>query len=658
MMRSVVALLLCCLVFDQLTAQSGKTRPNAEAKAITVFSVNKKPVSADEFIYLYRKNHQHKPEDFTPEKVQEYLDLFINFKLKVEEAKKRGLDTTKAFHKEFNSYKEELRKPYLPDHALSDSLTRLTYERLKEEIRASHILINLKPDATPQDTARAYARIMEVRSKALDGQDFGSLAMQYSEDPSAKMNKGDLGYFTALQMVYPFENAAYETKVGRVSTPIRTRFGYHLVKVEDRKPSRGEVEVAHIMIRTGEASNEEKARNTIFEIHDQLRGGVKWDELCKQYSEDPGSKDNGGRLRPFGVGAMASIPAFEQVAFSLQEPGEISDPFQSQYGWHIMRLENKIPLASYDDMASSLKARVNRDERTQISRQALQTKLRKEFNLTESTEIKSKVMLLADSTLITGKWKVPSNPVLEREWLVSIAEKKVLVRDFIKYVQQQQRPATMVPEKYMDQLYSQFIDVKIAEALEERILTQHPDYGMLLKEYYEGILLFDIMEKEVWNRASEDSVGQWKYFQANTSRYQAGERLQGILYSSASADLIVQLHELLETGSDSVTTENFIKTNKIREERGSYEKEEKPILSKIPWSVGLHSAENNGMYYLARITAMRQPGPKSFKEARPGLISDYQTYLETNWLASLRKKYPVKVNEKGKKYVLGQLQQP
>ena len=272
---SLSLLLLSCLAQTQNPKET-----------VNLFTVNKKPVTVNEFVYLYKKNHQNPQQDFTPEKINEYLDLFVNFKLKVEEAKRRGLDTTKVFLNEFNGYKDELRKPYLPDSKIIDSLTQLTYQRMQEEINASHILVSLKPNPSAEDTAKAYARIAELRDRVLRGEDFSQLAADVSDDPSARQNKGNLGYFTAMQMVYSFETAAYTTKVDEVSQPVRTRFGYHILKVFDRRPSRGEVEVSHIMIRTGGAKDNDQVKNTIFDVHDQLQAGVSWDELCKQYSED------------------------------------------------------------------------------------------------------------------------------------------------------------------------------------------------------------------------------------------------------------------------------------------------------------------------------------------------------------------------------------
>ncbi|MDH4058971.1 MAG: peptidylprolyl isomerase, partial [Cyclobacteriaceae bacterium] len=266
-MRSVISVLLV------LGSSMGWSQVLKKKSAEEVlFSVNDQKVLTNEFTYLYKKNHQNEREDYKKEKVEEYLNLFINFKLKVEEARTRGYDTTRAFISEFNGYKEELRRPYLPEGKMLDSLVRLTYNRLTEEVRAAHILIMVKPDAPPQDTLVAFNKIMEVKSKALAGEDFGTLASTYSEDPSAKTNNGDLGYFTAMQMVYSFENAAYSGKPGSVAGPIRTRFGYHLLNIDDRRPSRGEVEVSHIMIRSGK--DDPKSKNLVFEIYDQLKGGV------------------------------------------------------------------------------------------------------------------------------------------------------------------------------------------------------------------------------------------------------------------------------------------------------------------------------------------------------------------------------------------------
>lgn len=635
--EKAITAVVCLIFFSAAHAQQANSSE-------TLFSVNKRPVSIAEFVYLYRKNHGHKPEEFTKEKIEAYLDLFINYKLKVEEALFRRMDTTSTFRKEFQTYREELLKPYMPDSKLIDSLVALTYERLREEVNASHILIQVPPDASPEDTLEAYQQILEIRKKALKGEDFGTLAAQYSQEPGAQATKGNLGFFTAMQMVFPFEQAAYLTPVGGISEPVRTQFGYHIVKVLDRKSSRGEVEVSHIMIRTGD-KDEHIARNMIFDIYDQLQKGMSWEELSAQYSEDPNSKDKGGRLRPFGVGAMASVPEFQDMAFSLQKPGEISDPVQTQFGWHILRLESRIPLPPFEEMKPSLTQRVARDERVTISKEALRRRMRAEFNYQENPSGVGKALALADSVLNADASSIDAPGDVE---LFTMQGRSYRLKDFLSFIKRE-RPAL----KSSEEILTHYVDRMQNELLEEKVKRESPDYSWLLKEYYEGILLFEIMEEEVWNKAMEDSVGQRSYFEQHASGYNAGERIVGKIFSSQAQGPLEELRDLL-TGQGAATKE-FLATNRIRQDSGSFERKDRAIFSKIPWSAGLHLTEHNGVNYLIQVQKMLPPGPQSFEEARADVITDYQTFLEDSWISKLKRKFGVKVDKKAKKKALEQL---
>jgi peptidyl-prolyl cis-trans isomerase SurA len=352
---------------------------------------------------------------------------------------------------------------------------------------------------------------------------------------------------------------------------------------------------------------------------------------------------------------MSAVPEFERTAFYLQKPGEISDPFQTQYGWHIIRLEGKIPLPSLEEITPSLKTRVARDERTDLSKQTLQAKLRKEFGLKENAEVKAKLMALADTNLVKGKWK-PAGPAnAGKEILFTLQGKGYSLKDFLRYVEANQRSSTLVPEKYLDLLYQQFIDTTILKLLEERISAQHPEYRYLLQEYYEGILLFDVMEKEVWSKASLDSIGQQSYYEGHKADYNTGERARVAFYSSTSNQFSEPLKHLIQEGSETKLQE-FISKHKIKVEVGYFKKDERAVLQNVPWAKGVYSTENNGIYYLAWLKDILPPGPMSFEEARPAVISDYQAFLEKNWVEQLKKKYSVKINEKGKQYILQQLQ--
>ncbi len=630
----------------------GQSAKATETKPLPIFVFGSTTINTDEFLYLYRKNHQKK-EDFTDVKIQEYLDLFINFKLKVAEAYQRGFDTTAAFKKEFGSYKEELKKPYQAGKDDLDKLTHEAYERLGEEVKASHILISIKQDPSPADTLEAYQKISEIRNKLIAGSDFQALAREFSQDPSAKANGGDLGYFTAMQMVYPFEQAAYTTTVGEISPLVRTRFGYHILKIQDRRKSKGEIEVSHILLRTG-TSNDGKVKNSIFEIYDQLKGGRNWDELCKEFSEDTNTKNSGGRLRPFGVGALASVPEFEAVSFSLQQPGEISDPFQSGVGWHIIRLEKKIPLPPFKEMEASLKRRVSRDERLQISQTALITKRKKEFEFIEMLPTKQYIFSQADSSLIKGNWNYTGIEEEKAKPLFSLQSKNIFLNEFIAYIIANQTKNALSPSAYMTLLYDKFINESMNIIEEQKLIAENVDYRLLLNEYKEGILLFEIMEREVWNKASEDSLGQHIYYNEHQDKYKAGDRIEARIFSTSDKAFLDEIGMKIEKG-DTLRKEDLKKFKSIQNNR-AYEKGDNKVIDRINWVIGVQKTEADGMHYLVEVNRLRPPGGKSFEEARASIISDYQDALEKAWVAQLRQKYPVKINKKGKKLVIAELQ--
>jgi len=645
-MRIIVSVLIVFLTFTAIA------QVKLEKKNLTLFTVNNAEVTTDEFLHLYRKNSLNKAEDSKEESVKEYLDLLVNFKLKIAEAHARGLDTTQKFNKEFKTYREELKRPYRAEPDALDKLTKDTYQRLTEEVKASHILIMVKPDSPPSDTLAAFEKITMARNRVMQGESFEKVAGEISEEPSAKYNFGSLGYFTAMQMVYPFEEAAYQTMPGEISSIVRTQFGYHILKVYDRQPARGEVEVSHILLRTN-VPDDNKVKGRIFEVYDQLKAGRNWEEVCKEYSDDAATKNTGGRLRAFGIGALASVPEFEATAFAMKQAGDISDPFQSNIGWHIIRLEKKIPLLSFSEMEPALKRRLNRDERLQISKQALSDKRKREYEFSEDRAVKDKIFALADSTLIKSKWHFPRSEELNSQAVFTILGKPTLASEFVQYIQVNQTSVNMTPPAYMKQLYDGFAEDKILEAEEEKLQREHPEFKSLLTEYREGILLFDIMEKEVWNKASEDSVGQRKFYEENKTKYQAGDRLEARIFTASDKAIITGIMTKVNSG-DSIGNDDLKKFKSIQPFR-LYERKDSKVIDRINWSAGLQEAEVDGQFYLVEVKRLVAPGVKSFEDARSSVISDYQDYLEKAWLNELRKKFPVKMNNKGKKFVLTEL---
>jgi peptidyl-prolyl cis-trans isomerase SurA len=349
---------------------------------------------------------------------------------------------------------------------------------------------------------------------------------------------------------------------------------------------------------------------------------------------------------------MGAVPEFEKAAFELQKVGDISDPIMTQYGWHILRLERKIPLGSLEALSPSLKTRVARDERTSLSKQVLQDKLRLRFGFKENQVEKERVLAAADSSLLKGQWKVPAGKNTEPLFYLGTVFRPI---DFFSYVQENQRPHAGPSSRYMEELYNNFVESNIMELVEQDIIKKTPTYSYLLKEYYEGILLFEIMEKEVWNKASNDSTGQRAFFQANLAKYQAGERAKAVIYEASSREALTTLEGLVKAG-DERKIQEFVIESKSKMEAGYFKKDEKEVFGKISWAKGVYSAENKGIYYLAWIKDILPPGNMSFEEARPAIISDYQADMEKKWLEQLKKKYSVKVNGKGKQHVIQTLQ--
>lgn len=512
-----------------------------------MFTVQDDPTSLKEFLYVYNKNNFASDSLNRQEDLREYLDLYVNFKLKVKEAKEAGMHTQKAFIDELSGYKKQLAKPYLTEKAVTEKLIQEAYERLSTEVNASHLLLGIKANPEPADTLAAYDKLMQLRDRALAGEDFHALARKYSEDPSAGMNGGNLGYFTAMQMVYPFENAAYQTQVGEISMPVRTNFGYHLVKVHHKRPSQGKLKVAHIMVRQEENSSAEEVaagKEKIEEIYKRLKEEGDWARLAAQFSEDRSTRNKAGELDWFGTGSM--VPAFEEAAFALKQKGQISAPVRTPYGWHIIRLLERQGLAPLEEMREELQARVSRDSRAQLQETALLKRLRKENNLVEKQGNIEAVISKADSTLLWGQWKYEADSLEAASLLFSINEEPFTFSDFHAWLADHAKAVYHVSaEQYMKNLFEDWQKQELLAYEEAHLEDKYEEYRMLVQEYHDGILLFQLMDEKVWTKALEDTAGLQAFFQANRSNYQWEERVEGTLFSASGQDVLRELSEKL-----------------------------------------------------------------------------------------------------------------
>ncbi|MBC8083677.1 MAG: peptidylprolyl isomerase, partial [Hymenobacter sp.] len=547
-----------------LLAACQATKPTTTANQPAVETLGVTPVPAGEFAYVYRKNNSSAPEFGTRPSVTEYLDLYTNFKLKVMEAEVRGLDTTQAFKQELNGYKQQLAQPYLTEKSVTDQLVREAYERMSKEVNASHILVRLPPEPTPTDTLTAYQKVTALRQRVGGTGSFEQVAREVSEDPSARENGGKLGYFTAMQMVYPFETAAFKTPVGQVSQPVRTRFGYHLIKVNDIRPAQGEIKVAHLMIRATPGmpkADSVTAKKKIDELYSRLtQRKENWEKLVAQFSEDAGSAANGGELPPFGTGRM--IPSFEEVAFKLTTPGQIARPVQTPYGWHVIKLIEKQPVPTFEAMEPTLKSKVAKDSRSELNKAAFLKRVRTENQFTENPAGKEYAFSKVDTSLVNGRFKyaAPAAPAPtgktskkveagDGQMLFSIQGKPYTATDFLTYAQQNQRARPGAEPRFVaQQVYDQYVEQSLTEFEKNNLETKYEDYRMLVKEYRDGILLFQLMDEKVWSKAIEDTVGLQKYFTENQAKYQWEDRAQGTVISAATPALLTQARQQLTAG--------------------------------------------------------------------------------------------------------------
>ena len=610
-------------------------------------------VTKSEFLQIYLKNNNAPKYDQAS--LDEYMELFTKFKLKVAEAEKLGYDTIPRLKKELAGYQNQLALPYLIDSAQNEVLVKEAYDRLKNEVRASHILIRMESNASPEDTLRAYNQLLTLKARIEKGEDFAYVARgkNGSEDPSVTENGGDLGYFTAFQMVYPFEEQAYNTPVGSVSEPFRTRFGFHILKVTDKRAARGTIKVAHLMIaaRKDQSTNEqiEAARKKADELYTKIQNGENFENLVNQFSDDPSSNGNGGILPIFGSGTTTRmVSEFEDAAFSLKNDGDISEPVQTDYGFHIIKRIELTGISSYDDLEKELQGRVNRDSRSKKTQASFVAKLKKEYNYKDKTRKSIKWFNEnLDSSYFVGRWNADD---LKTDKVMFIIDgEKFHQQQFATYLESNFRnirrdlPATVVKNQFTAWEKEMILSLEKAKLSEK-----HPEYKALMTEYHDGILLYEIMSDKVWNKAMNDTSGLMNYFHSNRANYVWGERVNAVAYECLNMDVANSVYKMLSNGisEDSiVSTINAdselnlrIRNNKFEVDKTSYIKDNLSDGLNMPY-------ESEGKYYVVNVKEHLPSVQKEFHEARGAITSDYQNHLEKEWLKELNAKHSVKVHK-------------
>lgn len=619
--------------------------------------INGKPVTKSEFERIYHKNNTL--ENSSDQKqVRDYLTLFINFKLKVTEAEHLGLDTLESFRNELQGYRDQLAKSYLKDTVTEEEYIQQEYERLKWEIKASHIFVRCTPDASPEDTLKAWNKLAEASRRIQKGESFEKVARELSEDPSTAPNGGSLGYFTALSMIYPFESAAYNLQPGKISAPVRTNAGYHLIKVFDRRPSRGEIRVAHIMKAVPRGSSDSiyaRAEKEITALYDSLLAGMDFAGLASRHSDDKYSGMQGGELPWFAAGRM--VPEFQEAAFALTNPGEISKPVRTPFGYHIIKLIDKRSLAPYDELRLKIKNQIAQTGLSSYIQEAGIRKLKAEYGFTENPDALRQFYQLVDTAFLKNKdqWTIDHFQSLG-QWLFTIGNKRFTQQDFAQYILEKGTNRKRYnPYYFVSSLYKEFTNAMIEQYQKNTLEEKYPEFRYLMQEYHDGILLFDLTDKMVWSKAATDSAGLEAFYRKNMKKYQWGERLDVAIYTCKDSSTALKAIRLAPERERKKRTADWLAgkvcpedstRSCVKIEEFKVEKGDNQLVDMAGWSTGTSGLiPYNGKVVFVVKRKRIPPAQKTLQEARGLVIADYQDELEKRWIEELKAKYKVEINE-------------
>jgi peptidyl-prolyl cis-trans isomerase SurA len=641
---------------------------NAQSKLDkqVLMTIGDQDITAKEFCDVYYKNNL-KSDVIEKKSVDEYLELFTTFRMKVMEAERMKLDTSAKFQKELAGYRKQLAKPFMSSDDITDELIQEAYQRKLKDIRASHILVRCDKNALPSDTLKAYNKAMEIRKKALaKDADFGALADQYSDDPSAKGmkatdqtparpgNHGDLGYFTVFDMVYPFETGAYNTKEGDISMPVRSDFGYHIIKVYSITDAMGSVQAAHIFLQLpfdasaeDEAAMKQKADNIYKEL--MAQNGKNWNEMVKQYSDDKGTVARNGALSSFTVSRI--VPEFIEACKSL-EIDQIAKPVRTNYGYHIIKLLSKSGVGSFEKESNGLSERIEKDQRSKKSEEMVLKQVKSEYKFKQNDKNLEAFMATIDSTILRKAYE-PAADVDLNATLFSLENTPTKVKDFVAYIKEKMTMQKYVtPATYAYQLYESFRNETILDYGDAHLEDKYPEFKALVQEYKDGIMLFDLMDREVWDKAVKDTVGLKEFHERNAAKYMWGDRVQASIITVTRPESLPKVKALLDSGIELDSLRNAIQRDSIGYafvRKGYYQKGDNQYVDQTEWKVGVRNEIPSTVDQSTTIVCIREvrkPEPKTLKEARGLVTSDYQVELEQKWVKSLKERYPVKINEK------------
>ena len=615
----------------------------------TILKIDNQTVDKTEFEQIYWKNKKEKIA--TKQDLDEYIKLFVNFKLKVIAAEELGLDTTKKFIDELSGYRIQLEKPYLIDTSINEDLVNEAYYRTINEVNASHIMTKLGPNPSSEDTLKAYNKILDIRNKIVSSNiGFEEAAEELSEDPYARSSKGNLGYFNAFKMLYSFECAAYNTPVGKVSDIVRTKYGYHIVKPNSIRKAKGRVKTSHIMITTNLKNENNLSKEKINSIYkDLVEKNKTFEELAIQFSEDRKSAKNKGEIGWINSGGNY-YPAFEEAVFSLKTDGEYSKPFKTPNGWHIVKRISYEPIGDLKSMSYSLKNKIQKDARAQKTKSSFLNKLKTEYQLKKMLNTKELISILKNKKF--NYENIESNKNLKNinNAVLTFSNISYTNYDFIKYLEKSKLIVKdKIEENSIKQKFEKFINQNLIAFEKTQLETKHPDFKALMKEYRDGILLFEISDQNIWTKAIKDTAGLKEFYSSNTNTWKWPNRVSGTVFTSESKKTINKVKSLKlkkSLSNDSIMSilnaENLFNLkyeNKIIDDYNKYGTSFEDL------EKGLNGPFNHQEKWILIYVKDKLPKRnKKLKEAEGIIVSAYQNYLEEQWISSLKKNHSISIN--------------
>ena len=616
----------------------------------TLLSINGKEVSVSEFVNVYEKNLDL-VQDLEQKKIDNYLPLFISYKSKLMQAKELGLDTMEVYTKELAGYRKDLASPYFKDPKEEEKLLKEAWERSKYELKASHILLILPEDASKKEVAKKEKKLASIRKEITSGKiSFVDAAKKYSEGPS-NVKGGELGWMTVFQMVYPFESGAYNTKVGKVSSIVRSSFGLHIIKVNDKRDSKGKVQIAHIFLRAVPGAKSDsigKINEALMDtIYSQIEDGKDFASLARRYSDDKRSGMNGGLLPVLGPGKL--MPKMDELAFSLNE-GEVSKPFTTKYGWHILKVIKKFPIASYEDSKEELEKNLSKDNRSKYIEKSVINHLYTKFTIKENEKLFKSVNNKIDTAYLTNNFKHGFSKV--EGSVLTIEKKKVPVLDYLNYLKN--NPVSSKNkfslEYVLEQKRKDFVEAEVLKYYDENLENEFPKFKDVMTNYREGILIYNLMNMKIWDKSFTDSIGLVSYYDTHKIEYMWPQRADLVIAKCFNEKASKKVLKYMKRGKSQEYIEKKINKDAqvgVTFQTGIITPENDVLPESFVWKKGVSKiyikSETN--YVIVDVKKFVDPEVKTLDETKNKVRTDYQNFLEKQWGDELRSNYKVIIND-------------